>query len=140
MNDNQNIYLNIKSRFPRPLIVHMNTFKHQQLFKVKVRWFSILLLAAKTTVPSPGNSERQKEFEHIVKDFDPAEKGETSEEAHCAPNKAQLSLSCHLQECILASVRNCIFCHLNVPFNLIVGGRVKEDVHSLQWSMLDCGS
>ena len=47
---------------------------------------------------SPGNSERQKEFDHIVEDFDPAEKGETSEEAHCASNKTQLCLSCHLHE------------------------------------------
>ena len=34
----------------------------------------------------PGNSEGQEKFEHIVKDFDPAEKGETSEEAHGASN------------------------------------------------------
>ena len=27
----------------------------------------------------PGNSKGQKEFDHIVKDFDSAEKGETSE-------------------------------------------------------------
>ena len=53
---------------------------------------------------SPGNSKGQKEFEHIVKDFNPAEKGETSEEAHCASNKTQLCLSCHLHEFILAFV------------------------------------
>ena len=46
----------------------------------------------------PGYSERQKQFDHIVKDFDPAEKGKTSEEAHRASNKTQLSLSCHLHE------------------------------------------
>ena len=60
----------------------------------------------------PGNSERQEEFDHIVEDFDPAEKGETSEEAHCAPNKTQLCLSCHLHEHILAFVVLQIHCNV----------------------------
>ena len=61
----------------------------------------------------PGNSERQEEFEHIVKDFDPAEKGKTSEEAKRASNKTQLCLSCHLHEYILAFVMPPII-HFNI--------------------------
>ena len=34
--------------------------------------------------------------EKVVDDLDPTEDGESSEEAHCAPYQAQLSLSCHL--------------------------------------------
>ena len=62
----------------------------------------------------PGNSEGQKEFEHKVEDLDPAEKGETSEEAHCASNKTQLCLSCHLHECILAFVMPPMHCNVQI--------------------------
>ena len=36
------------------------------------------------------------EPEKIVDDLDPAEDGEASEEAHCAPYQTKLCLSCHL--------------------------------------------
>ena len=44
---------NIKSGFPCPFNVHINTSEHQKLFQVKtyyIRWFSNLLLAAETTL------------------------------------------------------------------------------------------
>ena len=91
----------------------------------------------------PGNPEGQEEPDHIVDDLDPAEDGEAREEAHRASNEAQLGLSCHLHECVFASIQKSekISCfHLDVPFNLVVGCCVKEDVDSLQWSMLNCGS
>ena len=76
----------------------------------------------------PGNPEGQEEPGHIVDDLDPAEEGEASEEAHCASNEAQLGLGCHLHECIFASIQ-CF--HLDVPFNLVVGCCVKENVDGL---------
>ena len=45
---------------------------------------------------SPENPERQEEPDQVVDDLDPAEEGEASEEAHSAPNKAQLGFGCYL--------------------------------------------
>ena len=47
--------------------------------------------------------------------FDPTDNGESSEKSHGAPNQAQLALELDLL----------------VSHNLVVGGRVKEDVDEL---------
>ena len=87
-----------------------------------------------------GNPKGEEEPDHIVDDLDPTEEGETSEEAHCASNETQLGLVCHLHQSIFASIQKSekISCfHLDVMFNLVEGCCVKEDVDSLQWSMLN---
>ena len=86
----------------------------------------------------PGNPEGQEEPDHIVDDLDPAEEGEASEEAHRASNEAQLGLSGHLHVLHQSKSQNrLLVLHLDIPFNLIVGCSVKENVDSLQRSVLN---
>ena len=98
---------NIDSVFPCPpnKCAHKYTQTWKTIFSQSLLHQVVLKLAlGSRDHTDPGNSERQKEFDHIVKDFDPTEEGETSEEAHCASNKTQLCLSCHLHEYTLAFV------------------------------------
>ena len=89
----------------------------------------------------PGNPEGQEEPDHIVDDLDPAEEGEASEEAHRASNEAQLGLSGHLHVLHQSKSQNrLLVLHLDIPFNLIVGCCVEENVDNLQWSVLYSGS
>ena len=90
---------------------------------------------------------REYEPKKVVDDLNPTEDGEASEETHCASNQAQLSLSCHLGgEFFHKYVYNFVLSHcvhryhlkvghLYVPLNLVIGGRIKEDVHLLQRSL-----
>ena len=81
----------------------------------------------------PGNPKGQEEPDHKVDDLDPTEEGEASEETHRASNEAQLGLSCHLHESVFASIQksDCFRFYLDVPFDLVVGCCVKENVDSL---------
>ena len=51
--------------------------------------------------------------DEIVDDFNPTENWEPGEETHCASNQT----------------KSCLHSYLNVPFDLIVGDRVKKDVN-----------
>ena len=58
----------------------------------------------------------------VVDDLNPTEDGESSEEAHCAPYQAQLSLSCHL--CMDQSIVLLSDCALFCPM-VSTSGKMK---------------
>ena len=63
-----------------------------------------------------GNSERPDQFDQKEDNLDATDDGESSEESHGASNETQLGLGLDLL----------------VPLNLVVGGRVKVDLHQLE--------
>ena len=68
----------------------------------------------------PCRSHRHGKLDGIVDYLDPTEDGEASEEPHGAADEAELGLQGHLQ----------------ISFNLVIGGRVKVDLEKMQRSIL----
>ena len=85
--------------------------------------------------PSFVHTKRHDEPNQKVENFDSTEDWETSEEAKGASDKTQRWLNCHLLWKFFLqkpseSLRS--MCYLDIPLDLIKGGRVKEDVNKDQ--------
>ena len=78
----------------------------------------------------------QRAPEEVVDYLNPAEDGEACEKAHRASYQTQLGLHGHLKIMIKSIINVMSQCHLHIPFDLIVGCRVKEDVDCLKWWIL----
>ena len=77
-------------------------------------WSYLKLYVNDATIPP--EYERHKQFDGEVDDLDPTEDGEAGEESHGAADEAKLGLQGDL----------------HIPLNLVIGGRVEENLNQLQ--------
>ena len=87
-------------------------------------------------------SERIREPEKKVHDFNPTENGEASEKTHGATYQSYHPFQCHLKIIFGEHTMRmrCLHHHLLISLNLIIRSCVKVDVHCLQWGVLQRGS